>query len=100
VPGAIHLPLVAGVLGVEVLAADPADDRPGSVLLGPDPERPGRLAAAGDLEPLAGLAGGLPPVSVLTLVSFTVALAAERPRRRKVSRYSRMAVPRYARVSA
>ena len=32
-----------GVLGLEVLAADPAGDRPGGVLLGPDPERPGRL---------------------------------------------------------
>ena len=42
-----------GVLGLEVLAADPAGDWPGSVLLGPDPERPARLAAASDLDPLA-----------------------------------------------
>jgi hypothetical protein len=59
------------------LAADAAGDRPRGVLLGPDPERPWRLAAAGDLEPLAGLAGRLLPVAVLTLLSFTLALATE-----------------------
>jgi hypothetical protein len=46
----------------------------GGVLLGPDPERPGWLATAGDLEPLPGLAGRRLPVAVLTLV---LALAAE-----------------------
>jgi hypothetical protein len=67
----------SGVLGLEVLAADPAGDRPRRVLLGPDPERPGRLAAAGDLEPLAGLAGRLLPIAVLTRLSFPVALATD-----------------------
>jgi hypothetical protein len=71
------LRLVAGVLGLEVLAADPAGDGPGGVLLGPDPERPGRLAAAGDLEPLAGLAGRLLAVAVLAILALAVALAAE-----------------------
>ena len=66
-----------GVLGLEVLAADPAGDWPGGILLGPDPERPGRLAAAGDLEPLAGLAGGLLAVAVLTALLLALALAAE-----------------------
>jgi hypothetical protein len=56
-----------GVLRLEVVAADSAGDWLGSVLLGPDPERPGWLAAAGHLEPLAGLAGGLLPVAVLPL---------------------------------
>jgi hypothetical protein len=56
-----------GVLGLEVLAADAAGDRPGRVLPGPDPERPWRLAAAGGLEPLAGLPGRLSPVAVLPL---------------------------------
>src|SRR4029450_6301089 len=65
-----------GVLGLEVLAADPAGDRPGRVLLGADPERPGRLAAAGHLKPLARLAGRLLPIAVLTL-SLTAALATE-----------------------
>ena len=69
--------LVAGVLGLEVLAADAAGDWPGGVLLGPDPERPGRLAAAGHLEPLAGLLSGLLPVAVLSL---TLALATEQPK--------------------
>jgi hypothetical protein len=63
---------------LEVLAADAAGDRPGGVLLGPDPERPWRLAATGDLEPLAGLAGGLLPVAVLTVLVLPLALAAER----------------------
>jgi hypothetical protein len=85
---------------LEVLAADAAGDRPGGVLLGPDPERPGRLAAAGHLEPLAGLAGGLLPVAVLTLLTLALALATEEAQARKVSRYSRIAAPRYARVSA
>jgi hypothetical protein len=62
------------VLGLEGLAADAAGDRPRRVLLGADPEPPGRLAAAGDLEPLAGLAGGLLPVAVL---SIALALAAK-----------------------
>jgi hypothetical protein len=70
-----------GVLSLEVLAADPADDRSWGVLLGADPERPWRLAAAGDLEPLAGLAGGLLPVAVLTglptVSPLALALAAE-----------------------
>ena len=60
------LVLAASVLGLEVLAADPAGDRPGRVLLDPDPERPGWLAAAGHLEPLASLAGGGLAVAVLT----------------------------------
>jgi hypothetical protein len=71
------LRLVVGVLGLEVLAADPAGDRPESVLLGPDPERPGWLAAAGDLEPLAGLAGGLLAIAVLPIPALVMALAAE-----------------------
>jgi hypothetical protein len=61
------------------LAADPAGDRPRGVLLGPDPERPGRLAAAGHLEPLAGLAGRRLPVAVLTVLLLIIALAAEQP---------------------
>jgi Nuclease-related domain len=76
------VPVVAargGVLGLEVLAADPAGDRPGRVLLGADPERPGWLAAAGHLEPLAGLPGGLLPVAVLTVLSLALALATEEP---------------------
>ena len=67
--------LLAALLGLEVLAADSAGDRPGRVLLGADPERPGRLAAAGDLEPLEGLAGGLLPVAVLTCLSASLPLA-------------------------
>jgi hypothetical protein len=69
--------LVAGVLGLEVLAADAAGDRPGGVLLGPDPERPRRLAATGHLEPLASLAGRLWPVAVLP--ALLLALASEQP---------------------
>jgi hypothetical protein len=90
--------LVAGVLGLEVLAAEPAGDRPRGVLLSPDPERPGRLAATGHLEPLAGLAGRLLPVAILTALPLSVAWSRpwppSKPRRRKVSRYSRMAVLR------
>jgi hypothetical protein len=69
--------LVAGVLGLEFLAADAASDRARGVLLGPDPEGPGWLAVAGDLEPLAGLASGLLPVAVLALLALTVTLATE-----------------------
>jgi hypothetical protein len=68
--------LVAGVLGLEVLAADAAGDRSGGVLLGPDPERPRRLAATGHLEPLAGLAGLL---ALAVLVALLLALASEQP---------------------
>ena len=49
------------------------------VLLGPDPERPWRLAAAGNLEPLAGLAGRLLAVAILTSLALALALAAEQP---------------------
>jgi hypothetical protein len=89
-------PVAGGVLGLEVLAADPAGDGPGGVLLGPDPERPGRLAAAGDLEPLAGLAGGLLAVAILPGFSalMLLSLAAEQTQAAEVSRYSRMAAPR------
>jgi hypothetical protein len=69
--------VAAGILRLEVLAADSVGDRPRGVLLGADPERPWRLAAAGDLEPLAGLAGGLLPVAVLTSLPTILALAAE-----------------------
>jgi hypothetical protein len=72
--------LAAGVIGLEVLAADPAGDRPRRVLLGPEPERPGRLAATGHLEPLAGLAGRLPAIAVLAALLLALALAAEQPR--------------------
>ena len=66
--------LVAGVLGLEVLAADAGRDGPGGVLLGPDPERPGRLAAAGHLEPLAGLAGRRLPFAVLAALLLALTL--------------------------
>ena len=69
--------LVAGVLGWKSWPQTPQVIGPGGVLLGPDPERPGRLAATGHLEPLASLAGRLLPIAVLPLLSFTVALAAE-----------------------
>jgi hypothetical protein len=59
------------------VAADAAGDRPGGVLPGPDPERPGRLAAADDLEPLAGLPGRLLPLAVLTALPLALALATE-----------------------
>lgn len=59
--------------GLEVLAADAAADGPGAVLLSADPERAGRLAAVGHLEPLAGLAGRLLPVAVLTLLVLVLA---------------------------
>src|SRR5512132_2266327 len=65
------------MVGLELLAADPAGDRPGAVLLGPDPERPGWLAAADDLEPLAGLPGGLLAVAVLSVLPLALALATE-----------------------
>jgi hypothetical protein len=77
-----------GVLGLEVLTADAAGDRARGVLLGADPKWPGWLAAAGDLEPLAGLADRLLPVAVLTGPSalLPVPWPPSSARRRKVSR--------------
>jgi hypothetical protein len=80
-----------GVLGLEVLAADPAGDRPGSVLLGADPERPWRLAAAGDLEQLASLTGRLLAVAVLLLA---LASAADQAEAAEDVADSRIAAPR------
>jgi hypothetical protein len=66
-----------GVLRLEVLAADPAGDRPRGCTASADPERPGRLAAAGDLEPLARLAGRLLPIAVLPALPLVLSLTAE-----------------------
>jgi hypothetical protein len=63
-----------------------------------DPERSWGLAAAGDLEPLAFLAGRLLPVAVLaglpTVLPVALALATEQPQVAEVSRCSQMAAPR------
>ena len=92
---ALHLGAGArcGVLGPEVPAADAAGDRPRAVLLSPDPERPGRLATAGNLEPLADLAGRLLVIAILTVLPLALALAAEQPQAAEGVTDIRMAAP-------